>query len=74
MVIKVYQLFISLFSSEMVIPGRVQVFSSYPGVLHSGDDFYLLSSGMVSAHQGPKIACPSIQGVMLELWKVDPHH
>ena len=31
-----------------VIPGRKQSFSSYPGTMTSGDDFYMLSSGMVS--------------------------
>ncbi|KGL77252.1 Putative phospholipase B-like 2, partial [Tinamus guttatus] len=30
------------------IPGSVQVFSSYPGTIFSGDDFYILSSGLVS--------------------------
>ncbi|KAM4809194.1 putative phospholipase B-like 2 [Rhinophrynus dorsalis] len=30
------------------IPGWVQTFSSYPGSIFSGDDFYLLSSGMVT--------------------------
>lgn len=30
------------------IPGKTQVFSSYPGSIFSGDDFYLLSSGLVT--------------------------
>lgn len=30
------------------IPGSIQVFSSYPGTIFSGDDFYILSSGLVS--------------------------
>lgn len=31
-----------------IIPGRKASFSSYPGLMTSGDDFYMLSSGMVS--------------------------
>ncbi|XP_078362141.1 putative phospholipase B-like 2 [Oculina patagonica] len=31
-----------------IIPGRKQSFSSYPGLMTSGDDFYMLSSGMVT--------------------------
>lgn len=31
------------------VPGSIQVFSSYPGTIFSGDDFYILSSGLVSA-------------------------
>ncbi|XP_063310769.1 putative phospholipase B-like 2 [Pelobates fuscus] len=30
------------------VPGSVQTFSSYPGTIFSGDDFYLLSSGLVT--------------------------
>ncbi|XP_030316191.1 putative phospholipase B-like 2 isoform X1 [Calypte anna] len=30
------------------IPGSTQVFSSYPGTIFSGDDFYILSSGLVA--------------------------
>ncbi len=32
---------------ERLIPGHRQSFSSYPGRLYSGDDFYLLGSGLV---------------------------
>nr|XP_028566947.1 putative phospholipase B-like 2 isoform X2 [Podarcis muralis] len=34
--------------SDSLIPGYVQSFSSYPGAIFSGDDFYILSSGLVS--------------------------
>ncbi|KAK7477434.1 hypothetical protein BaRGS_00031336 [Batillaria attramentaria] len=48
-IIKVYDFpFKMVDASEESIPGRVQVFSSYPGTLMSGDDYYMLSSGMVS--------------------------
>ncbi|XP_062310683.1 putative phospholipase B-like 2 [Osmerus eperlanus] len=30
------------------IPGAVQAFSSYPGCIFSGDDFYIISSGLVT--------------------------
>ncbi|KAK7934079.1 hypothetical protein WMY93_004975 [Mugilogobius chulae] len=30
------------------IPGKSQAFSSYPGSIFSGDDFYILSSGLVT--------------------------
>ena len=33
-----------------IIPGRKASFSSYPGLMTSGDDFYMLSSGMVSLY------------------------
>ncbi|XP_056088587.1 putative phospholipase B-like 2 [Rhinichthys klamathensis goyatoka] len=35
-------------TGKMTIPGKTQVFSSYPGSIFSGDDFYLLSSGLVT--------------------------
>lgn len=31
-----------------LIPGGVQAFSSYPGSIFSGDDFYIMSSGLVT--------------------------
>ncbi|KAM5237747.1 putative phospholipase B-like 2 [Ctenodactylus gundi] len=31
-----------------LVPGHRQVFSSYPGTIFSGDDFYILSSGLVT--------------------------
>ncbi|XP_061458353.1 putative phospholipase B-like 2 [Rhineura floridana] len=34
--------------SDGLIPGFTQTFSSYPGAIFSGDDFYILSSGLVS--------------------------
>jgi hypothetical protein len=30
-----------------LVPGHATVFSSYPGVIFSGDDFYQMSSGLV---------------------------
>ncbi|XP_075889291.1 putative phospholipase B-like 2 [Nelusetta ayraudi] len=35
-------------SSNSSLPGRTQAFSSYPGSIFSGDDFYILSSGLVT--------------------------
>ena len=40
-------MFIYLFTVDPV-PGTTMTFSSYPGTLMSGDDFYLLDSGLVS--------------------------
>uniref|UniRef100_A0A8C8R7D0 Phospholipase B-like n=1 Tax=Pelusios castaneus TaxID=367368 RepID=A0A8C8R7D0_9SAUR len=34
--------------SDVTISGHAQVFSSYPGTIFSGDDFYILSSGLVT--------------------------
>ena len=34
-------------SDPTVVPGRTVTFSSYPGSLFSGDDFYEVSSGLV---------------------------
>lgn len=35
------------FPGNSSLPGRTQAFSSYPGSIFSGDDFYILSSGLV---------------------------
>lgn len=35
------------FIENVPLPGRTQAFSSYPGTIFSGDDFYILSSGLV---------------------------
>ncbi|XP_074494182.1 putative phospholipase B-like 2 [Sebastes fasciatus] len=35
-------------SDDDLIPGGTQAFSSYPGSIFSGDDFYILSSGLVT--------------------------
>uniref|UniRef100_A0AAR2JWN1 Phospholipase B-like n=1 Tax=Pygocentrus nattereri TaxID=42514 RepID=A0AAR2JWN1_PYGNA len=34
--------------NHSLIPGGTQAFSSYPGSIFSGDDFYILSSGLVT--------------------------
>ncbi|KAG0412815.1 hypothetical protein HPB47_010049 [Ixodes persulcatus] len=41
--------FHSTFGSSELIPGHTATFSSSPGRIFSGDDFYLISSGLVSA-------------------------
>ncbi|ELU15812.1 hypothetical protein CAPTEDRAFT_183314 [Capitella teleta] len=40
--------FRTLHPKTPIIPGHAMTFSSYPGVLMSGDDFYTISSGLVS--------------------------
>ena len=35
-------------SFELLIPGRKMSFSSYPGIIASNDDFYIMSSGLVT--------------------------
>ncbi|XP_068167042.1 putative phospholipase B-like 2 [Antennarius striatus] len=35
-------------SDNDLLPGGIQAFSSYPGSIFSGDDFYILSSGLVT--------------------------
>jgi len=36
------------FLGGSVIPAQIMTFSSYPGSLLSGDDFYILNTGLVS--------------------------
>ncbi|KAL7642454.1 UNVERIFIED_CONTAM: hypothetical protein RMT77_007015 [Armadillidium vulgare] len=38
--------FTSISKSSAIVPGHTATFSSYPAYLHSGDDFYTLSSGL----------------------------
>uniref|UniRef100_A0A4W3IB51 Phospholipase B-like n=1 Tax=Callorhinchus milii TaxID=7868 RepID=A0A4W3IB51_CALMI len=48
-IIKKYNFSFSYSANGSVpVPGNVQSFSSYPGVIFSGDDFYILSSGLVT--------------------------
>ncbi|KAG9487096.1 hypothetical protein GDO78_007134 [Eleutherodactylus coqui] len=48
-IVKKYTLpFSSNTKGGSVVPGFVQTFSSYPGTIFSGDDFYILSSGLVT--------------------------
>lgn len=39
--------FTTVSADQTLIPGHTQAFSSYPGSIFSGDDFYILSSGLV---------------------------
>ncbi|XP_078523272.1 putative phospholipase B-like 2 [Lissotriton helveticus] len=48
-IIKKYSLpFRTTAGGDSVVPGSIQSFSSYPGSIFSGDDFYTLSSGLVT--------------------------
>lgn len=47
--LRIYKLYnLTYYDSGNVIEGAVASFSSYPGLLYSGDDFHILSSGLVS--------------------------
>jgi hypothetical protein len=39
------------------IPGHQSAFSSYPATVYSGDDFYILSSNMVSISSKFSLLC-----------------
>lgn len=46
---KLYNLhFRKAYQDTKLIPGSAASFSSYPGIITSGDDFYILSSGLVT--------------------------
>ncbi|XP_078410184.1 putative phospholipase B-like 2 [Cetorhinus maximus] len=48
-IIKKYKLSFKLTpGGDLTIPGEEQAFSSYPGALFSGDDFYIMSSRLVA--------------------------
>ncbi len=45
-IFKMYDFSYSTSPGGARVPGQRMAFSSYPGALYSGDDFYLLSSGL----------------------------
>ncbi|XP_067911223.1 putative phospholipase B-like 2 isoform X2 [Heterodontus francisci] len=62
-IIKKYKLsFKSSPGVDVTIPGEKQAFSSYPGALFSGDDFYIMNSGLVALET-------TISNNNAQLWK-----
>lgn len=47
-ILKKYDLSYHTITGGPIVPGRAMTFSSYPGVQFSGDDFYIITSGLVS--------------------------
>ncbi|KAM6943857.1 putative phospholipase B-like 2 isoform 2-T2 [Lycodopsis pacificus] len=47
-IMKKYMFAFKVSPSEGFLPGGTQAFSSYPGSIFSGDDFYIISSGLVT--------------------------
>lgn len=52
------------------IPGGIQAFSSYPGTIFSGDDFYILSSGIVVLETTIGNSNPALWKFVIPRWAV----